>query len=120
MGYRSQIIAGVPVKDKKEALSIIDEWHEIGEGKLYTSYDNNTYEKYFYMRADDWKWYQGYPDVDKFEEFILTDNKRFLTGLGEDGAHHTEYGEPFEHDIYVYSNLAIENTTIKWKAIQNE
>ena len=112
MGYRSEIIAGVPIEDKKEALSIIDEWDAIGEG----GHD----KKFFYMKADYWKWYQGYPDVDKFEEFILADDKRFLLGLGEDGAHHTNYGDSYEHDIYVVCNVEIENPTIKWREIENE
>tara|TARA_R110002050_G_scaffold287110_3_gene438095 strand:- start:932 stop:1270 length:339 start_codon:yes stop_codon:yes gene_type:complete len=112
MGYRSEIIAGVPIKDKKEALSIINEWDEIGESE-----DG----KFFYMKADYWKWYQGYPDVDKFENFILdNEDKRFLLGLGEDGAHHTNYGDSDEHDIYVVCNVEIENPTIKWKGIKNE
>ena len=34
MGYRSEIIAGVPVKDKKKALSIIDEWDYTSESKV--------------------------------------------------------------------------------------
>ena len=76
MGYRSEIVAGVPIKDKKEALSIINDWSQIGE---------NEDTKFFYMRADYWKWYIEYPDVDKFEKFILADKKRFLLGLGEDG-----------------------------------
>ena len=111
MGYRSEIIAGVPIKDKKEALSIIDEWDAIGESED---------KKFFYMRADYWKWYQGYPDVDKFENFILENDERFLLGLGEDGAHHTDYGDSYEHDIYVVSNLEIGNSSIKWRTKRNE
>ena len=111
MGYRSEIIAGVPIEDKKEALSIIDEWDAIGEG--------GHGKKFFYMKADYWKWYQGYPDVDKFENFILdNEDERFLLGLGEDGAHHTNYGDSDEHDIYVVCNVEIENPTIKWRGIK--
>tara|TARA_R100000654_G_C2591121_1_gene113315 strand:- start:54 stop:395 length:342 start_codon:yes stop_codon:yes gene_type:complete len=106
MGYRSEIVAGVPIKDKKEALSIINDWDEIGESKE---------DKFFYMKADYWKWYNEYPDVSRFEEFILADDKRFLTGLGEDGAHHTNYGDSYKHDIYVVSCLEIENPSIKWR-----
>ena len=40
--------------------------------------------------------------------FILDDDKRFLTCLGEDGAHHTNYGDSTMHDIYVVSTLAVE------------
>ena len=49
MGYRSQIIAGVPKKDKKKALKIINEWDYISEG------DNPSF---VYFMADWWKWYE--------------------------------------------------------------
>jgi hypothetical protein len=119
MGYRSEVVAGVPLKDKKKALAIIKEWDAVGTGMLDRFWDKNpdgTIKKplpYFYMQADYWKWYNSYDEVDKFEKFILADNDRFLTCLGEDGAHHTNYGNSTDHDIYVMSTLAVE-ANIKW------
>ena len=120
MGYRSEICAGVPIKDKDKALAIIDEWDAIGTGMLDRFWDKNpdgsTKDpvKYFYMQADYWKWYDTFEDVSAFEEFILADDKRFLTCLGEDGEHHTNYGDSTMHDIYVVSTLAVEGN-IKWQ-----
>ena len=98
MGYRSEIVAGVPLKDKKKALKIIDNWDWVlKKGKM------------FFMGATDWKWYTGspgYTHIKEFEDFI-TDvkddeftNKRFLLCVGEDGDVHTEYGDAYEHHIY--------------------
>ena len=55
-----------------------------------------------------------FEDVAAFEEFICDDDKRFLTCLGEDGAHHTNYGDSTMHDIYVVSTLAVQGD-IKWQ-----
>jgi len=49
MGYRSEIIAGVPLKDKSKALEIIKDWD-------YQSEDDEM----FFMKADWWKWYDSY------------------------------------------------------------
>jgi len=121
MGYRSEICAGVPIEDKDKALAIIDEWDAIGTGWLDRYWDKNPDGskkdpvKYFYMRASWWKWYDTFGDVAEFEEFICDDDdKRFLTCLGEDGEHHTNYGDSTMHDIYVISTLAIEGN-IKWR-----
>jgi len=117
MGYRSEIVAGVPMQDKKKALSIINEWDSIGEGILDVYWDKERKPVlYFYMQADWWKWYNDYPEIDKFEKFILEDTKnRFLTCLGEDGHHHTNFGDSTMHDIYVMSTLAVEGN-IKWRS----
>lgn len=120
MGYRSEVVAGVPLKDRKKALSIINEWDSVGTGMITRFWEKKPDgserkpEAYFYMQADWWKWYNDYPDISKFEKFILADDKRFLTCLGEDGAHHTNYGDSSDHDIYVMSTLAVEGA-IKWE-----
>ena len=100
MGYRSEIIAGVPAERKEEALAIINEWDEVSE-------TDDT----FYMHAYEWKWYDAYDDVKKFNKFISkledeyqwTEHKPFLIGLGE----------PYEHDIYETSYI---ESPIKWKS----
>ena len=110
MGYRSEIIAGVPAERKEEALAIINEWDEVSE-------TDDT----FYMHAYGWKWYDANDDVAKFNNFISkledeyqgTEHKPFLIGLGEDGACHTRLGEPYEHDIYETSYI---ESPIKWKS----
>ena len=99
MGYRSEVCAGVPIEDKDKALAIIDEWDAIGTGMLDRFWDKNPDGskkepvEYFYMQADYWKWYDTFEDVAAFEEFIMADDKRFLTCLGEDGAHNTNFGD---------------------------
>tara|TARA_R100000742_G_C4279686_1_gene105347 strand:- start:15691 stop:16074 length:384 start_codon:yes stop_codon:yes gene_type:complete len=122
MGYRSEIVAGVPLKDRKKALSIINDWNSVGTGMITRFWEKNPDgserkpEAYFYMQADWWKWYNDYPEIDKFEKFILEDTEnRFLTCLGEDGHHHTNFGDSTMHDIYVMSTLAVEGN-IKWRS----
>jgi len=91
MGYRSQVIAGVPVKDKEKALAVIKDWDETTE-----------VDGIFYMRGDSWKWNDSYSDVKAFEKFICEDQEnRFMTAMGEDGAEHSTYGEPWEYDINI-------------------
>lgn len=41
MGYRSEVVAGVPLKDKRKALAIIKEWDAVGTGMLDTFWDKN-------------------------------------------------------------------------------
>lgn len=101
MGYRSQIVAGVPKKDKKKALNIINGWNYISE-------END----YVYFMADYWKWYEGYDEVDKFNNFIDEDENRFLLAVGEDGALVSQIGEPSEHEVYQISEI---RTDINWK-----
>ena len=96
MGYRSQIIAGVPKKDKKKALKIINEWDYISEG------DNPSF---VYFMADWWKWYEGYDEVNKFNKFIHDNKDRFLIAVGEDGALVEEIGEPYEHGVYQVTHI---------------
>ena len=109
MGYRSEIVAGVPAKHKKEALNIINQLDEVSE-------TDDT----FYMHAYEWKWYDSYDEVSKFNKFINkletkyqdTEHKPFLIGLGEDGACHTRLGDPWEHDINEVSYI---EAPIKWR-----
>ena len=108
MGYRSEVIAGVPLKDKKKALKIIEEWDQTSEDNPVRDDERD----FFYMRAEYWKWYNGYPDVDKFEKFIGENEDRFMIALGEDGAVHSTMGEPFMHEIWEISYL---DNSIKWE-----
>ena len=88
MGYRSEIIAGVPAKDKKKALEIIKDWDE------YALEDNM-----FFMQAHYWKWYDSYSEVEKFEEFILENEDRFLMVVGEDGALIRDMGNSWKNGV---------------------
>ena len=94
MGYRSEVIAGVPLKDKSKALEIIKDWD-------YQSEDDEM----FFMKADWWKWYDSYSEVRKFNDFIDEDDKRFLLALGEDGACVALLGNPDDYDVYQISTI---------------
>lgn len=95
MGYRSEIIAGVPLEDKKKALEIIDEWDGWHE-------DGDT----FYMHAEEWKWYDSYEDVNEFNKFIEKHEDRFLMVVGEDGALVKDIGDAWEHGIEYSAHIA--------------
>tara|TARA_X000001388_G_scaffold52188_1_gene37890 strand:- start:17552 stop:17902 length:351 start_codon:yes stop_codon:yes gene_type:complete len=112
MGYRSQVIAGVPKKDKKKALNIIKDWDYISENNENQP-DNNS--QYVYFMADYWKWYDGYDDVDKFNDFIDKSKYRFLLAVGEDGALVAEIGEPYDHGVYRVSSI---NEEIIWEPMK--
>ena len=47
MGYRSEIVAGVPIENKKEALSIINDWDQIGESED-TKFDRDWETSYYF------------------------------------------------------------------------
>jgi len=117
MGYRSEIIAGVPVKDKKQALSIIDEWDYTAECKVQ-QWNTKTKETYFYMKANAWKWYDrpigdGYEEVVAFRKFIEADEEnRFIVGVGEEGETYPDTGDWHEHDIYIHTH--IDDDAIEW------
>ena len=117
MGYRSEIIAGVPVKDKKKALSIIDEWDYTAECKVQ-HWGTETKETYFYMKANAWKWYDnpigdGYEEVVAFRKFIEEDEEnRFIVGVGEEGETYPDTGDWHEHDIYIHTT--IDDESIPW------
>jgi hypothetical protein len=61
---------------------------------------------------DNWKWYEGYDEVDTFNNFIDEDENRFLLAVGEDGALVSKIGEPWEHEVYQISEI---HTGINWK-----
>ncbi len=95
MGYRSVVIAAVPIKDKEKALEIIDDWD-----------DTTELNGYFYMQAHHWKWYHSYDDVVEFEKFICNDeNDRCLLAVGEDGAIVSEIGETWNFGIEAYTKI---------------
>jgi len=95
MGYRSQVIAGVPVAEKEKALEILSDWD-----------DTKEINDVFYMMAYSWKWYDRYSEVTKFQELIYDDDEnRFLICMGEDGAIHTEIGCPEMFEVYPNSYL---------------
>ena len=118
MGYRSEIIAGVPVKDKKKALDIIDDWDYTAESKVrHWGTETNQY-RYFYMKANAWKWYDnpigdGYDEVVAFRKFIEEDEEnRFIVGVGEEGETYPDTGDWHEHDIYIHTT--IDDDSIPW------
>ena len=120
MGYRSQVIAGVPKKDKKKALNIIKDWDWISEKNSYTneyfqSEENSYKDNFVYFMADWWKWYEGYDDVDKFNDFIDKSKDRFLLAVGEDGALVAEIGEPYDHGVYRVSSI---NEEMIWESMK--
>jgi hypothetical protein len=118
MGYRSEIIAGVPVKDKKKALSIIDKWDYTAESKVRHWGTNTNQYTYFYMKANAWKWYDhpigdGYEKVVAFRKFIEEDEEnRFIVGVGEEGETYPDTGDWHEHDIYIHTT--IDDDSIPW------
>ena len=117
MGYRSEIIAGVPVKDKKKALSIIDKWDYTAECKVQ-QWNTKTKETYFYMKHNCIKWYDtnmfgGYEDIQNFKKFIEEDEEnRFIMGVGEDGNFYPDTGDWHNHDIYIHTH--IDDDAIEW------
>ena len=117
MGYRSEIIAGVPVKDKKKALNIIDEWDYTSESKVQR-WGTETKKTYFYMKANAWKWYDhpigdGYDEVVAFRKFIEEDEEnRVIVGVGEEGETYPDTGDWHEHDIYIHTT--IDDDSIPW------
>jgi hypothetical protein len=115
MGYRSQVIAGVPKKDKKKALNIIKDWDWISEKNEYRDFYEDSKKEYVYFMADWWKWYDGYDEVDKFNDFIDKSKDRFLLAVGEDGALVAEIGEPYDHGVYRVSSI---NEEMIWESMK--
>jgi len=106
MGYRSQIVSGVPMAEKEKVLKALD-INEKQFDKINILKDDNRDIEYFIWYADYWKWYDTYDDVIKYEKLIekinesndychpadLDDQKyAFLLVLGEDGAAVREIG----------------------------
>ena len=117
MGYRSEIIAGVPVKDKKKALDIINYWNYTAECKVQ-QWNTKTKETYFYMKHNSIKWYDtnmfgGYEDIQNFKKFIEEDEEnRFIMGVGEDGNLYPDTGDWHDHDIFIHTT--VDDESIPW------
>ena len=95
MGYYSEVVTGVPIKDKKEALSIINDWDASSQED-----DGMFYMTFYYI-----KWYDDFPPIRKFNDFIEKDEKRFLLAVGEDGALIQDINNSWEHGVEHISTI---------------
>ena len=112
MGYRSEVVLAVSKELMPHFLSVMAKHPESRElvfghnDELEQDYQD---EGHFFVRWGSIKWYEGYPDIDTFENFMnecgeMVDNKdkedmfKFIR-IGEDYADIEERGYGF--DIHV-------------------
>ncbi len=98
MGYCSEVVVMIPNNKVEEAKDILDVWDEEYSDKEST-----------YLVSKYVKWYDSYKEISDFSDFICKIHEKYeetgknpacLIAVGEDGACHTELGDPWDHDMY--------------------
>ena len=112
MGYRSDMILGIPKKRVKAFEKLLIKYFPdsdvfVRKNLIETRYNKNIaiYEGLYL------KWYPSYEDVQAIEKFVnetwkKNEHNTFLVGLGEDGEIHTEVGDYFDY-VGVYNTYEI-------------
>ena len=108
MGYRSQLYAIVGLIDLPEFDRLLKETEL---ENCFEEYDKTDLVVEF--RASDLKWYDGYPDVDKINEFFNNSGFSILLRIGEDYPDKEVYTG--NYDLEQIFNLQIDvDTDIGW------
>jgi hypothetical protein len=110
MGYRSQVCIGMN-DNVFEALAAYVELSGNEDLKeLFKHADVNEYKDANKMFWDSIKWYEGYPDIDLFNNFLsqLNDNtgEFGMVIVGESDDDVQREGIPCEYDIYVERHIS--------------
>ena len=112
MGYRSDMILGIPKKRVKAFEKLLIKYFPdsdvfVRKNLIETRYNKNIaiYEGLYL------KWYPSYEDVKAIENFVndcwnKDDVNSFLVGLGEDGEIHSIIGDYFDY-VGVYTTYEI-------------
>ena len=112
MGYRSDMVIGIPKKKVKAFEKLLIKYFPdsdvfVRKNLIETRYNKNIaiYEGLYL------KWYPSYEDVKAIENFVndcwnKDDVNSFLVGLGEDGEIHSIIGDYFDY-VGVYTTYEI-------------
>lgn len=99
MGYRSQVVIAIPKELLKKNVSILTDL----EG-----FEIFQTEETYYFSASRVKWYKGYDDVDRVTQFVKDNSEEVgFVRVGEDSTDVEEYGNNFDHEIYVNTSINV-------------
>ena len=100
MGYRSQVIIGIPKEEKENLFKIKNETYNIFE-EMFSLQLENSEGMLIYESSFDLKWYDGYNDVMLIIDFLNDleerEKKVFAVAIGEDQVIHSEIGEYYDY-----------------------
>ena len=108
MGYRSQVIIGVP-KEKAQEFINLDDVKETFEQVKTTTYMEASDVVIF--NGEYLKWYSEYKDVQLINNFVKQcyeqfEDRTFMVAVGEDGDVHSTIGEYIDY-VNVYTAIDI-------------
>jgi len=125
MGFRTTVIFGVKKDYQQKVFDILNKYdlNDVFESGVrtygWTEYDKTPNikhtEYYAIFKADDIKWYEGYPYVDEVEGLIYNlinedEENAFMVCLGEDSIIHGEQGFWWDYVNHVSELQIIDNT----------
>lgn len=105
MGYRSDIYLKADKTLAFELKAFLTDWET--KYDLKGKYERTSDSNYIYVLITDWKFYSDYPEVFTLTDFVssFTNDKIGMIAIGEDGAI-TEWGTPYEVNLWVETNIA--------------
>ena len=112
MGYRSDMVIGIPKKKVKAFEKLLKQHFPDLDVFVRKNLNETRYNKDIAIYEGLYlKWYPSYEDVKAIEKFVNDcwdkDNvNSFLVGLGEDGEIHSEIGDYFDY-VGVYTTYEI-------------
>ena len=112
MGYRSDMVIGIPKKKVKAFEKLLKQHFPDLDVFVRKNLNETRYNKDIAIYEGLYlKWYPSYEDVKAIEKFVndcwnKDDVNSFLVGLGEDGEIHSEIGDYFDY-VGVYTTYEI-------------
>ena len=112
MGYRSDMVIGIPKKKVKAFEKLLIKYFPDSNVFVRKNLNETRYNKDIAIYEGLYlKWYPSYEDVKAIEKFVndcwdKDDVNSFLVGLGEDGEIHSEIGDYFDY-VGVYTTYEI-------------
>ena len=112
MGYRSDMILGIPKKRVKAFEKLLIKYFPDSDVFVRKNLIESRYNKNIAIYEGLYlKWYPSYEDVKAIENFVndcwnKDDVNSFLVGLGEDGEIHSIIGDYFDY-VGVYTTYEI-------------
>tara|TARA_R110001592_G_scaffold112415_1_gene310649 strand:- start:641 stop:979 length:339 start_codon:yes stop_codon:yes gene_type:complete len=108
MGYRSQVIVGIPKEEKENLFKLKNGDKRNVFEDLFSLQLENSEGMLIYESNFELKWYDQYTDVKLINDFLNDleeqDQKVFAVAIGEDQVIHSEIGSYYD---YVAISLSV-------------
>jgi hypothetical protein len=105
MGYRSNLFVKLPKEKLFELKQLFTKADVLDDSSFFSDLEIEIDNHYLYIKIEDLKWYDPYPDVAIINSFMHKQEKGGMIRIGEEADDIETYGCPWNSDLYTVTNI---------------